>query len=70
MEADNLVILVQPPAPPKRGAPSDVKRWPGTFTFRVAPDALKAFKHACWKKNLDPAGVLRDFMDAFASRYK
>lgn len=66
-----IVRLVSPEitGPPLRGAPSDVKRWPQTWSIRVNVDEIKAFKHAAWAQKSEPAQLVREFMNAFAAQY-
>ena len=65
-----IINLVMPKyGPPKRGAPSDVRRWPKSFTLRCSADSIEQFKVACWKHNREASDVLREFMDAFIAQY-
>jgi hypothetical protein len=66
-----VVRLVAPTitGPPPRGRPSDVKRWPSTYSMRVNIDEIKAFKQAAWAKGEEPAALLRAFMKAFVAQY-
>lgn len=54
--------------PFKRGAPSDVRRWPHSYTIRVLKSDANAFRQACFDRKVEPADVLRKFMQSFVDR--